>query len=530
MDLSFHFCAISYTWRGYGYKDMDIKNKAPEITILSEIEKLVRLFSFYPEGHEYLKVASARICNVIKQQFGGLNTVNYAVDRRHISLNGTIVEGFDKLSKMLFYKRIKNLTVHNSARPEDLLAFVQTVSHGDLILPRNKSIKQMLFANNVSGVEVEEVDYETIKEELENETEQQAETPEEEVNLENMVQDLTDDEEEAIRLINLIEKEPNPQRYTDLSDELAIIVRRLVDTDRYEIPLIAVRTYTQHVYQQNKTPAITGTARSQVEGLSMEKGMLHQIAAPIVTGNPYYYSLSVKTVRLIGEPAIEELIGSMIGTETMQSLKFIAGALTVFQKLAYPHLKNVILSANYKAAAIAIDVAANIRAGAESTIATGLKHADLRIRKKALQALFELNTSHGNGIIEKLLTESKDQRMIDLVVSMTGKYRRNVFVPGIKRIIPDAALPHSLKHNALLVLGELGSTEAVQTIIDSVFSPSALLPKQYPDIKLTGIKALGSSMNELAIANLIKLLESKEEHIRSTTWNTLYEMGKKINV
>ncbi len=509
---------------------MDIKNKGPEISILSEVEKLIRLFSFYPEGHNYLKMASARIFNTMKQQFGGLNAVRYGIDRRHIYINGNMLDGFDKLSKLLFYKRIKTLILHNSARPEDLLAFVQTVSRGDLILPRDKSIKQMLFANNVSGIEVEEVDYDTIREELENETEQQSEAQEENVNLENVVQDLTDDEQEAIRLVNLIEKETNPQRYTDLSDELAAIIRRLVEIDRYEIPLIAVRTYTQHVYQQNKAPSIAATARKQVEGISMEKGMVHQIAVPIVTGNPYYYSLSVKTVKLIGEPAIEELAGSMIRTETMQSLKFIAGALTVFQKQAYQHLKTVILSDNYKAAVIAIDAASNIKSGAESTIAAGLKHKDMRIRKKVLQSLFELNTIHGNNMIDKLLEERKDQRLVDLIISMIGKYKRNMFVSGIKHIMTDAVLPYSMKHNAVLVLGELGSKEAAQAIIDSVFNPASLLPRQYPAIKLAAIKALGVSMNEVAIANLIKLLESNEEQLRSTTWNTLYEMGKRINV
>ncbi len=36
-------------------------------------------------------------------------------------------------------------------------------------------------------------------------------------------------------------------------------------------------------------------------------------------------------------------------------------------------------------------------------------------------------------------------------------------------------------------------------------------------------------MNEIAIANLVKLLEHKEERIRTTVWNTLNEIGKKLN-
>jgi hypothetical protein len=508
---------------------MDIKNRTPETLILSELEKLIRLFSFYPAGHDYLKVASARILNAIKQQFGALKSVIYTIDRRHVFINDTPLDGFDKLSKLLFYKRIKTLILHSTVKSEELLTFIHEVSTGDLILPRDQSIKQILFKNNITGIEVEEVDYDTIREELDNDMDQQTENAEEEVSLENVVQDLTDDEQEAIRLINLIEKEEVPQRYNDLSDALAPIIDRLSEIERYEIPLIAIRTYTQHAYQKNKDRDSAATAKSMVETVSMGKGMIPKIIDPIVTGNPYYYESSIRTIRIIGEPALEELTGIMIKTDTLQSIKFIARALSVFQKQAYGHLKNVILSDNYKSAIVAIDTAVHMRTGSEPAISSGLTHKDMRIRKRAVQALFEINTAHGNNTIEKLLTNSKDQRMTDLVISMVGKYKRQMFIPWIKHIIADPAVPYSIKQDALLVLGELGSKEATRVIIESVFDPALPLPKQYPEIRLAGIKALGTSMNEIAIANLVQLLESKEERIRAATWNTLNEIGKKIN-
>ncbi len=508
---------------------MDIKNKTPETLILSELEKLIRLFSFYPAGHDYLKVASARILHAIKQQFGALKSVVYTIDRRHVFINDNPLDGFDKLSKLLFYKRIKTLILHSTVKSEELLTFIHEVSTGDLILPRDQSIKQILFKNNITGIEVEEVDYDTIREELDNDMDQQTENAEEEINLENVVQDLTDDEQEAIRLMNLIEKEEVPQRYNDLSDALAPIIGRLSEIERYEIPLIAIRTYTQHAYQKNKDRDSAARAKNMVETISMGKGMIPKILDPIVTGNPYYYESSVRTIKIIGESALEELTGIMIKTDTLQSIKFIARALSVFQKQAYGHLNNVILSDNYKSAIVAIDTAVHIRTGSEPAISSGLTHKDMRIRKRAVQALFEINTAHGNNMIEKLLANSKDQRMTDLVIFMVGKYKRQMFIPRIKHIIEDPAVPYSIKQDALLVLGELGSKEATKVIIESVFDPALPLPKQYPEIRLAGIKALGTSMNEIAIANLVQLLESKEERIRAATWNTLNEIGKKIN-
>lgn len=509
---------------------MDIKNKVPEIVVLAEMEKLIRLFSFYPAGHNYLTAASSRIFNVIKQQFEALNAAIYSIDRRNISINGNITDGFDKLSRLLFYKRIKTLILHNNLKPDELVVFVQAVSKGDLILPKDKSIKQMLFAGNVSSIEVEEVDYDTIREELEKETDKETETAEDDVELENVVQDLTDDEQEAIKLINIIEKEDNPARYTELSDALILIIKRLVEIERYEIPLIAVRTYTQHVHHHGKERAITNIARKQVELISAENGMIQQIVVPIVTGNPYYYDATIKIIKIVGIHAAEELAGIMIKTETMQSLKFIARALSAFQKNAYPHLEKVILSGNYRAAAAAIDTAADMKASSEHTIGQGLKNSDARVKKKALHALFELNTADGNSIIEKLLAGNSDQRTLTLIISMIGKYKRAVFIHRIKHIMSDQAVPYSIKHDALLALGEIGSKDAAHLIVSSVLEPSASLPRQYPDIKLTGIKALGLSMNEIAIANLVKLLENNDARVRETTWNVLYEVRKRINV
>ncbi len=509
---------------------MDIKNKIPEIAVLSEIDKLMRLFSFYPEGHSYLNIASTRIFNTIKKQFETLNSAIYMIDRRNISVNDTILDGFDKLSRLLFFKRIKTLILHNTLKPEDLMTFVQAVSRGELILPKDKSIKQILFAGNISGIDVEEVDYDTIREELEKESEQQAETGEDNIELENVVQDLTDDEQEAVKLINLIEKETNAARYSELSDALIAIIKRLVDIEKYDIPLIAIRTYTQHVYQHIKNREITTTARNHVELIAAENNMLQQIIVPIVTGNPYYFDSSIKIVKIVGEPAAKELVRTMIATETMQSLKFIARALSVFQKDAYPHLEKVILSGNYRAAATAIDTAASIKTSSEHTIAHGLKNSDIRVRKKALQTFFELNTAGSNNFIDKLLAENSDLRVLGLIISMIGKYKRTVFIPRIKHIMSDQAMPYSIKQDALLILGELGSKDAAEVIITSVFEPSASLPKQYPDIKFIGIKALALSMNEIAIANLVKLSENKNARIRETTWNALYEIGKRINV
>lgn len=508
---------------------MESKNKTSEALILTELEKLIRLFSFYPAGHSYLNTASGRILQAIKQQFGALKSVMYTIDRRHIFINDNPLEGFEKLSKLLFYKRIKTLILYSTVKSDELLAFIHEVSSGDLILPKEKSIKQILFMNNITGIEVQEVDYDTIREELDNEMDQQTEAAEEEINLENEVQDLTNDEQEAIRLINLIEKETNPQRYHDLSDQLAAIVDRLAEIERYEIPLIAVRTYTQHVYQKTRDRDTAATAKTLVETISMVGGMLTRILDPIVTGNPYYYAVSVKTAALIGEPALEELSDAMIRTDVLQSIKFIARAITVFQKQAYPHLKKVILADNYKSAMVAVDTAMHLKTGAETTLAAGLSHNDMRIRKKALQALFEINTAHANTVIDKLLAESKDQRMLDMLLALTGRYRRQAFIPRIRHILLDPSVVYSLKHDALLVLGELGSKEAAGVIIESVFHPSAPLARQYPESRVAGIKALGISMNEIALANLVKLLDSKEEHLRTATWATLNEIGKKLN-
>ena len=508
---------------------MEIKNKTPETLILTELEKLIRLFSFYPAGHSYLQVASERILHAIKQQFGTLKSVLYTIDRRHIFINDNPLEGFEKLSKLLFYKRIKTLILHSTVKSEELLDFVHEVSSGDLILPKDKSIKQTLFNHNITGIEVDEVDYDTIREELDNDMDQQTDTAEEEVNLENVVQDLSNDEQEAIRLINLIEKEDAPQRYDDLSDALAVIIERLTEIERYEIPLIALRTFTLHVYQKNKDRAVAARAKSMVETISAGKGMIPKIIEPIVTGNPYYYTSSVKTVTIVGEPALDELTDVMITTDVLQSIKFIARALSVFQKQAYAHLRKVILSDNYKSALVAIDTAVHIKTGSEPALSAGLTHKDMRIRKRALQALFEINTAHGNTMIEKLLTTNKDQRMTDLIITMIGKYKRQMFIPWIKHTLRDPAVAYAIKHDALLVLGELGSKEATGVILEAAFEPSAPLPRQYPDIKIAGIKALGAAMNEIAIANLVKLLEHKEERLRTTAWNTLNEIGKKLN-
>ncbi len=511
---------------------MNTKNKTSETAtaILSELEKIIRLFSFYPEGHAYLNVVSNRIFNTIKQQFGALKIVMYTLDRRHFYTSDSIMEGFDKLSSFLFYKRIKTLIIHDSIKPEELIIFAKVLSRGDLILPREKSIKQILFANNVTGIEIEEVDYETIMEELEKETEQQTEITEEAVNLENLVQNLTDDEQEATRLITLIEKENHPHRYRELSDNLVVIIGRLIETERYEIPLVAVRIYAQHAYRRDKERTITAIAKKQVEIISREKGMIEQIVVPIVTGNPYYYESTIKMIKLVGEPALQELTGKMIKTEALQSLKFIARALIIFRKQAYPYLEKVILSQNYKASIIAIDTAMNIKTGVESTIASGLKHPDIRIKKKSLQSLFELNTAGSSDIIEKLLVENNSARLLSLTINMIGRYKRTMFIPVIRHIIFNSSIPYSVKQDALLTLGELGGKEATNVIIASVFAPSAPLPKQYPDIKLISVKILGSSLNEIAIANLVTLLENKDGRLRDAVWNTLYEIGKKINV
>lgn len=508
---------------------METKNKIPEIVILSEIERLVRFFSFYPAGHSYLKVASSRIFNNLKRSFNGLKDVIFTIDRKHIFLNDNPLDGFDKLARLLFYKRIKTLIIHNTLKLDELIKFINEISSGELILPKEKSIKEALFKNNILGIEVEELDYETIREAIDNESNQQVDTGEDEVKLENVIQDLTEDEQEAIRLMNIIENERDVRRYVELSKSLFEIINRLIETERYEIPLLAVQMYTKHVYQKELEKDIVSQARAMVDSISTEVNLLYRIIEPIVTGNPYYYELSIKTIMIIGDRALKELAQLMIKTETLQSIKFMARAFLVFQKQAYKYLTDVIVSENYKSAIAAIDTAAKIRLGAEQVIALGIMHKDVRVRKRSLQALFELGTSQANKLIEQSLND-KNLRTQALAIDMVGKYRKDVFIPKLKQILADPSMSYSSKQDSIVTLGELGSKEATHIIVDLVFNPSSSLAKQFPEIRFVGIKALGTAMNESAIANLVKLLESKDERVRFAVWNTLNDIGKRLNV
>ncbi|MGB9735607.1 MAG: HEAT repeat domain-containing protein [bacterium] len=508
---------------------MDTRNKILEVTILSELEKLIRFFSFYPAGHNYLKVASNRIFNNIRQAFVTQKDVIYTIDRKHIFLNDNPLDGFDKLAKLLFYKRIKTLTIRSTVKLEEFLIFVNELLNGELILPREKSIREALFRNNVSGIEVEELDYETIREAIDNDTNQQLDSSEEEIKLENVIQDLTTDEQEAIKLINIIEKEHDPRRYEELSNSLVVLTNRLVEIERYEVPLIAIQMYTKHVYQRENEKDIVSLAKDMVNTISSGGNIINRVIEPIVMGNPYYYDLSIRTIKIIGDRALKELTMTMIKTENLQSIKFMASAFLTFQKQAYPYLKEIIVSDNYKSAISAIETTTRIKSGAEQVLAFGLTHKDMRIRKRALQALFELNTPQANSLIEQVIN-SKDQRMVAIVIEMIGKYRREIFISKIKHILATPSIPYSLKQDVILTLGELGNKEATHIIVENVFNPSAPLAGQYPEIRLVGIRALGIAMNENAIANLVKLLESKDEGIRLAVWNTLNDIRKKLNV
>ncbi len=508
---------------------MGVKSTTPQINILVEIEKAIKLFSFYPEGHVSLKDIINRVYNNIKQQLDSSHSVTYSIDRTTIYINDSPIEDFEKLSRLLFFKRIKTLIISHTFSFEELLFFIQVVSKGDLILEKEQSIKKLLLANNVSGISIEEMDYETIHEEIDREMEHKYESQEDELQLENVAQDLTDDEKEAMKLINLLEQEVNPKRYEELSDAIVIILGRLIDIDRYEVPLIAINTYTKHAYQRNKHINITGMAKKKIKIIAVERDMIGHILIPIYTGNPYYYENSIKAILIIGEQALEKLTDKMLTSDDVQSLKFISKAFTFFHKKSYPFLEKVITGANYRASQIAIDTVIAIRTDAEQIIVRGMDNRDIRVQRKAIQSLFELNTDAADLIISKLINPKTDHRTLNLLIPFIGKHQKYRFIALLKDILNESSISYTLKTDILLVLGELGNRDAVDAIIKSVFDVRSELAQQYPEIKLVGIKALGTTMNEVAIATLVKLLENKNNSVRDITWNMFYEIGKRIN-
>ncbi|PLX86272.1 MAG: hypothetical protein C0617_01440 [Desulfuromonas sp.] len=446
---------------------------------LTGLVKLIKAVQYYPPRHPSLTAAVEEARNRFAPLLEGDTPLNCTVHRdgftvaeRKIAPNSPILKS---LAPFLFARRIHQLMVMPDLCASDLEALARCLTLEPGELQKEGGVPEALRRARVTTVWINEVDLARVlamREEIEelgsdgHEAEAQAlHTPED-------VLEVTRENRDLERVIQELARETDPARYQDLLRELAPLMHQnLTETGR-PLVLQALTLVGRHAIDSKDSGERKTSARQALTELTGEDilDFLIESAGTVRLAEDIRQRV-IRTLAFLGKRAGQRVMTRLAGEENPETRRRLAQILIRQGPAAIPVLATHLGDNRTRGVGDAVAMLGDIRdPQATPYLHPMLFHPEGRIRREALRALTKIGGLAAVGVLIQAM-RGKDQDLRTRAIRALGALRNTAAVAPLRKLVgkPDPLSRHvEAKKAAVLALGEIGSEDAVPTLLGTL--------------------------------------------------------------
>jgi len=491
-------------------------------TALRELAKLIKAVQYYPPGHPALKAAVGDARSAFEPLLADKQSLICTVRKEGFFLSdqpvGAQNQVLRKLSLFLFSRRVQSLTILPDLSKRDLSAFAQALALDLAEIRRLGGIKKVMENARVRTLWINETDLESIlaeRERLDNETVEPPSGEEIQPNREDLL-GLDGEQQISLKeLLKALRRENDVQRYQKLVQELIPRIRQSANPDGRLALLEALALLCRHSSDEQRSEELRNIALQAVV----------QLADPELIGflidflcdrelNDRHRQLLMKILVFIGDSTIDKLMDRLTREENAHNRKLLLETLARQGARTLPILAEYLHDERWYVVRNAATILGQIRHPEGARYLNPLlHHEDIRVCREAIRALTRIG---GPGAAQALLRalEDKDEEIRRQALYSLAVIKDQSTLPALIGIVRQSDLlmkQTGMRKEAINVLGEIGSPEAIPLLTWLVNQKRWFKRSQHNELRIAAIQALGEIKHPDAIPALERASRDKTE-------------------
>jgi HEAT repeat protein len=484
--------------------------------ILIELNKAVKTLHLYPSGHPALGAQLRNCHSLLKNAATEEGEIKWTVDQKGFYFGETPIapahEATAALAKQFFLRRIKVLTFMPDIAIDDIAGFLSLLSMEPEQIRSNGGAERVLAKKGVTGVLLNEMSYEELKnlqEELKEEEQETEEmvTQEDEGEAEEAVEEGREEEppppqpegppgkEETLNgLLERLKNERDTIRYNDLAVRIKEKAEAGISELLFDDVLPVLLVFHEHAQPSSGLPEELkdGAIRRLGELLSTDT-INYLISRLGQREEPNRHAIE-QILLTTGQEGTGLMLDALVDTREAHSRRHIYNALVNLGERVRPEVERRLGDERWFAVRQMVSLLGAL-GGAQSldALETAYTHPDIRVKKEILKSLARIPSERSSRILMEALKQGDRTIQGQAIISLGMlKDPRAVDILGEIALKRDAFSDNfEQRKEAVKALGIVGSENAVPYLKRLLFKKGWFGKRANEEIRSLAVISLG---------------------------------------
>ncbi len=497
---------------------------------------------------------------------GEAENVNLSISKAGFDFAGQIInresKGLNVFSREFFQRNIKLISFSRHLSIEELVHFLQTLGDDPKKVRDAGGIERVLAGLGVKNITANEVDYETILEQirLEERTEEEIAAEEPADLLDNLLEQPKQKEELFGEVFEELHSTEEKEALSDLKDVF------ISHKDIFDILLILLTEKNEVEYTKNLNNLVNlchhvkGERRNEtILKITFFLALLSRLSKPpfynhkalVISKQVELSTIDIITLAIdkmtagvdknreksmlffwnLGEECIGTLFHYLAQKGDLNTRHIISNIAAMFGKKAYTQIEPWLTDNRWYVVCGAVAVIGNIahEAGLKYLIPM-LEYEDIRVKRETVKALGNIRDTESLNLLT-LIIKSEDPDLIKQAIISLGKLQFEVAIPDLIKLSKSGVFIKNnldIRRAAVTALGKTGSVTAIPPLLNILRDISFLKKEENDELRILAAKAIGEIGGEEAVQALEIASNSHKPIIQNACKKMLEKVIEKI--
>ncbi len=479
--------------------------------ILIELNRAVKILNFYPQGHPHRDEAVRNCYELLKGLVEEEGEVELQKVDKRVAVNGAHSHhAFStSLAREFFLRKIEAITFTRGFTEQDVLVFLGLfVAKPEEVLERGGA-ERIIIEENTQGLLVNDLTFEVIESEREQQKEHYAQADsregDKEDNLEKKEEETIHHEEDSLPwLIDRIEQEKDVIRYNDLAIRMVEKALHLVGARGFDELFPALRVFLKHTLVNSLPEEIRKKARECLSQLLGNEDIVRYLVSRIGRQDETEQTTIHHLLVMCEDRSVDVMLDALVDIEDAQVRRRLFNALIYFGDRMRDRVEARLDDPRWFAVRQMVSLLGAI--GGEDSLDAleqAYMHEDVRVKKEVLKSLARIPSPRSSRLLIATIHDREADRALkgQAVISLAIlKDKEAVDVLGELATRRDAFTDNTdLKKEAVKALGIIGDRRALP-YLEKLATRRAWFRRQAnEELKTLAILSLGKIGGEEAM-------------------------------
>lgn len=530
---------------------MNVENRSEIIpaceAFFVELNKSLRSISMYPSGHPLLKKTSEQTYIVFRNFVNRVGEFTITIGKQSIFFNdvpfGKENEIIIKFSHDLALKNIHKLTFTPDLTVEEFHSFLELLRLDETKIRQLGGIHKLFQEKNIIHLNVKELEYEKLLNELAAEQEDEVEPSE------SLAPPPAPADEPPPMIAEIIEEAPKVDQ--ELENELFGYLRLLSSEnsiDRYKKIIVDLIRFVEDLQNEGHNnlafEALLGLAREMIpqkkrtpEFISLCQRAIKKLSLPEIISDLVnrFSDREIKNraelsmlFKAIGHPTISPLLERLIESTDSSIRRNLIQLLVNLGDLARPKIEIFLFDERWYVVRNMAMILGDIKNEKSlNSLSRVINHKDIRVQREVIHSLTKIGGKHIAPFFLHILGEVSPQLSL-IIINSLGILGDPIATEPLISIVQKRDFfyrNYEIRKQAIISLGMIRAKEAVEPLGKLLLKGEFLGGIRNEDLRITAARSLARIGGEKAIAMLHLATNKRNYSIRKAAEASLATMG-----